>query len=35
MLNLQVIPFKKFSAESVEREKKLLNAIDNLEIGVV
>ena len=35
MLNLQVVPFKVFSAEEVEREKKLLNAIDNLEIGIV
>ena len=35
MLNLQVVPFKVYSAEKVKREKKLLNAIDDLEIGVV
>ena len=35
MLNLQVVPFNVFSAEEVEREKKLLNVIDNLEIVVV
>ena len=35
MLNLQVVPFKVFSAEEVEREKKLLNVVDNLEIGIV
>ena len=34
MLNLQVVPFNVFS-EEVEREKKLLNVIDNLEIVVV
>ena len=35
MLNLQVVPFNVFSAEEVEREKKLLNVIDKLEIVVV
>ena len=35
MLNLQVVTFKVFSAEKVKREKKLLNAINDLEIGVV